>query len=91
MAGPIIATPDNTPAMTATRQVQVGDTGRAISALRPYGTVQFGDHRIEAMIEGGYLQSGRDVRIREIQGSRILVEELESEVKTDSGGDILPA
>ena len=82
---------ENTPAMTATRQVQVGDTGRAISALRPYGTVQFGDHRIEAMIEGGYLQSGRDVRIREIQGSRILVEELESEVKTDSGGDTLPA
>ena len=78
---------ESTPAMTATRQVQVGDAGRAISALRPYGTVQFGDHRLEAMIEGGYLQSGSQVRIREIQGSRILVEE----VKTDSDGDTLPA
>ena len=78
---------ESTPAMTATRQVQVGDAGRAISALRPYGTVQFGDHRLEAMIEGGYLQSGSHVRIREIQGSRILVED----VKTDSGVDTLPA
>ncbi|MCX6853395.1 MAG: hypothetical protein NTV80_00655 [Verrucomicrobia bacterium] len=67
---------ESTPAMTATRQVQVGDTGRAISALRPYGTVQFGDHRVEAMIESGYLQSGSDVRIREIQGARIVVESL---------------
>lgn len=74
---------ENTPAMNATRQVQVGDAGRAISALRPYGTVQFGDHRLEAMIEGGYLQSGSQVRIRDIQGSRILVEE----IKTDSVGD----
>jgi membrane-bound serine protease (ClpP class) len=77
---------ESTPAMTATRQIQVGDTGRTISAMRPYGTVQFGDHRLESMIEGGYLQSGSDVRIREVQGSRILVEE----VKTDSGGDTRP-
>lgn len=77
---------ESTPAMAATRQVQIGDTGRTISAMRPYGTVQFGDHRLESMIEGGYLQSGSDVRIREVQGSRILVEE----VKTDSGGDTLP-
>lgn len=65
---------ESTPAMIATRNVQIGDTGHTISALRPYGTVQFGDHRIEAMIETGYLQSGCDVRIREIQGVRIVVE-----------------
>jgi membrane-bound serine protease (ClpP class) len=66
---------ESTPAMAATRHVQVGDIGRSISALRPYGTVQFGDHRIEALVEGGYLQSGSSVRIREIQGARILVDE----------------
>jgi membrane-bound serine protease (ClpP class) len=67
---------DSTPAMTASRSVQAGDAGRAISALRPYGTVQFGNLRIEAMVEGGYLQSGTEVRVREVQGVRIIVEAL---------------
>lgn len=67
---------DSTPAMSASRCVQVGDAGRTISALRPYGTVQIGDLRVEAMIEGGYLQSGTEVRVREVQGTRIIVEAL---------------
>ena len=67
---------ESTPAMTASRSVQAGDQGRSISALRPYGTVQFGDLRIEAMVEGGYLQSGTEVRVREVQGARIIVEAL---------------
>jgi membrane-bound ClpP family serine protease len=82
---------ESTPAMTAIRHLQVGDKGCTLSALRPYGSVQFGDHRIEAMIEGSYLQSGRAVRLREIQESRIVVEEIEADVKTDSGVDTLPA
>ncbi len=67
---------ESTPAMTASRSVQAGDQGRTISALRPCGTVQFGDLRLEAIIESGYLQSGTDVRIREVQGARIIVEAL---------------
>ena len=65
---------ENTPALAATRRVQVGDRGLSLSALRPYGTVQFGEHRVEALIESGYLQSGSEVCIREIQGARIIVE-----------------
>jgi len=56
--------------------IQVGDTGSTFSALRPYGTVQFGDRRVEAMVEGGYLQNGTAVRVRDIQGSKIIVEEI---------------
>lgn len=67
-----------TPAMSAARSVKSGDEGLTVSALRPYGTVQFGDARVEAMVEGGYLQSGTSVRIREISGSRIIVEGLPS-------------
>ncbi|MES2594397.1 MAG: NfeD family protein [Verrucomicrobiota bacterium] len=67
-------TTENTPAMVATRAVKSGDEGRTVSALRPYGTVEFGDTRVEAMVEGGYLQSGTAVRIREIAGARIIVE-----------------
>jgi len=67
---------DSTPAMSASRSVKMGDEGRTISALRPYGTVQFGDQRIEAMVEGGYVQSGTSVRVREVSGARIVVEAL---------------
>lgn len=67
---------DSTPAVSAARAVKSGDEGRAISALRPYGTVQFGEVRVEAMVEGGYLQSGTAVRVREVAGSRIIVEGL---------------
>lgn len=59
---------------TSLQAVQIGDTGRACSALRPYGTVQFGEKRIEAMVEGGYLQNGAEVRVREVQGPKIIVE-----------------
>ncbi|HEY1048595.1 MAG TPA: hypothetical protein VGE39_02525 [Prosthecobacter sp.] len=54
--------------------LQVGDMGMTCSALRPYGTVEFGERRLEAMVEGGYLQNGTAVRIREIQGPKVIVE-----------------
>ncbi|TDU64056.1 membrane-bound serine protease (ClpP class) [Prosthecobacter fusiformis] len=57
-----------------TATVSIGDLGQTISALRPYGTAQFGERRIEAMVESGYLQSGTEVRIRDIQGPKIIVE-----------------
>jgi membrane-bound serine protease (ClpP class) len=62
------------PSQTAV--LQVGDVGQACSALRPYGTVQFGERRLEAMVEGGYLQNGTPVRIREINGPKVIVEEV---------------
>jgi membrane-bound serine protease (ClpP class) len=60
--------------MPPTVTLQVGDEGLTCSALRPYGTVEFSERRVEAMVEGGYLQSGSTVRIREIQGPKIIVE-----------------
>jgi membrane-bound serine protease (ClpP class) len=65
---------ESKPALAAVQQVQVGEQGKAVSALRPYGTVQFGDKRLEAVFEGGYLQAGTDVRVRELRDSRIIVE-----------------
>jgi len=67
-------TAESTPEVTALRAVKSGDEGRAVSALRPYGTVQFGDTRVEAMVEGSYLQSGTVVKVREVAGGRIVVE-----------------
>ena len=63
-----------TPAHTAVQALRCGDAGVTHSALRPYGTVAFGDRRVEAMVEGDYLQSGVAVRVREIAGAKIVVE-----------------
>ncbi len=60
----------------AATSVIVGDVGQTCSALRPYGTVQFGDRRLEAMVESGYLQNGTPVKVREIQGNKIIVESI---------------
>jgi len=74
LAGTAGGSLDTTPAMTAARGVQAGDTGTTCSALRPYGTVQFGETRLEAMVEGDYLQTGAAVRVREVQGTKVIVE-----------------
>ncbi|HYF36500.1 MAG TPA: NfeD family protein, partial [Prosthecobacter sp.] len=69
---------ETTPAALATQYVTIGQEGRTVSALRPYGTVEFGDQRLEAVFEGGYLQSGTPVRVREVRDTRIVVEPIAS-------------
>ncbi|MCX6852851.1 MAG: hypothetical protein NTY98_28510 [Verrucomicrobia bacterium] len=65
---------NDAPAMRDAIRAQVGDGGTARSALRPYGTIDIGGRLIEAMVEGGYVQSGTPVRVREIRGEKIIVE-----------------
>lgn len=64
----------DTPAAQAAQAVRPGDTGTAISALRPAGTAEFDGHRVEVTADQGYLPNGTAVRVREIQGTRIVVE-----------------
>lgn len=54
---------------------RVGDTGVTRSALRPYGSVEIGGRIVEAVADANaYLESGREVRVREAGGGRIVVE-----------------
>lgn len=69
--------------------LSTGDTGVTRSALRPYGTVEFGDRRLEAMAEDGYLPSGTVVRIREIRGPKIIVEPAGLSRKIDEQGQVM--
>lgn len=62
------------PLMRDASNAQEGDSGIARSALRPYGTIDLDGRLIEAMVEGGYIQSGTWVRVREIRGEKIIVE-----------------
>jgi membrane-bound ClpP family serine protease len=57
--------------------LQEGDIGKAISAMRPSGTVEFKDQLLEASTFGEYVKAGQKVRIKEIQGKTIYVETLD--------------
>ncbi len=67
-----------TPELLAAAAVSAGARGLTRSALRPYGTVEIDGRMVEAMVESGYLQAGEPVRVREVQGSKIIVEAIAS-------------
>jgi membrane-bound serine protease (ClpP class) len=52
----------------------VGLRGATITALRPAGTAQFGDRRLDVVTEGLFVDPGTPVRIASVHGSRIVVE-----------------
>ena len=54
--------------------VTVGDAGTTRSALRPYGHVDFNGVQVEAMVVGDYLMPGASVRVRSVNGGKIVVE-----------------
>lgn len=60
--------------------VGVGDWGVAQSALRPSGRARFGDETLDVITDGSYVAAGQQIRIVEMQGSRILVAEVEENV-----------
>jgi membrane-bound ClpP family serine protease len=55
--------------------VAVGARGVAVSPLRPSGRARFGDEYLDVLTDGDFVDSGRAVRIVEIRGSLIVVEE----------------
>lgn len=54
--------------------VQVGATGLTRSALRPYGHVEFDGVQVEAMVEGDYIMPNTQVRVKSVQGGKMVVE-----------------
>jgi membrane-bound ClpP family serine protease len=53
--------------------VAPGTTGRALSALRPSGTVLFGAERREVVTRGEFVPAGSEVRVLGIEQNRIVV------------------
>lgn len=59
------------------RDTLVGLTGRSITPLRPSGTAEFGGQRMDVVTVGGFIDSGRSIRVVKTDGTRIVVEETE--------------
>ena len=62
-------------AVKAEAPLNVGDIGKAETMLRPAGIVLFGDRRVSVVSEGQYIDKGKSVRVCQVEGARIVVEE----------------
>ncbi|MCA3005169.1 MAG: hypothetical protein IOD15_07365 [Phycisphaerales bacterium] len=57
----------------ATLAAQVGQTGVAITPMRPAGRVQIGEALVDAVAEEGFIASGTPVKVVESSGMRVVV------------------
>ena len=55
------------------RQDLIGAVGRTITDLRPSGTAEFGDERVDVVTEGPFLDAGVTVKIMRAEGYRHVV------------------
>ncbi len=53
----------------------LGKVGAATSFLRPSGTATFDDLPVDVITRGAFIKAGTTVRVVEVQGSRVVVEE----------------
>ena len=66
-----------TPTSTEGPQIQVGDWGLAESPLRPAGKVAFGDEYVDVVTDGSFVDKGKQVRVLQVSGNRIVVREID--------------
>lgn len=58
--------------------VRLGEQGVALSELRPMGTCQFGDERVEVRSDLGLIPPGTKVKVVNIESGRLIVRALET-------------
>lgn len=54
--------------------IKVGDTGVAVSTLKPYGKAEIGDVEYEVRSDGNYINAGEKIKVVRIDGINIYVE-----------------
>ncbi|WP_436796449.1 NfeD family protein [Desulfuribacillus stibiiarsenatis] len=55
----------------------LGQTGLAVTPLRPAGTMEIGDTRIDVISQGSFIDRGKTVKIVKIEGTRVIVREIQ--------------
>lgn len=58
-------------------ELEVGATGTVVTKLRPVGKIKVGDATYSVVTEGRWLEAGAKVSIVDIEGNRIVVEEVQ--------------
>lgn len=54
----------------------LGRHGTALTDLRPAGTAEVDEHRIDVVTQGGFVQQGRPIQVIQVEGNRVVVEEI---------------
>lgn len=57
-------------------KVQQGDTGVALSQLRPSGKIRIKDRKIDAITQGDFIDPDSEVRVVKIAGNQVVVEKI---------------
>ena len=52
----------------------VGQEGMALTPLRPSGTVEVGERRLEVVSDGSFVEKGQRIRVQRVDGNIIVVE-----------------
>lgn len=51
----------------------VGQTGKALTDLRPSGSAIINDERIDVVTEGDYIERGNEIIVKKVEGSKVVV------------------
>ncbi len=57
-------------------QELMGKTGRAITPLRPAGTAQIGDSRVDVVAETGLIDPENQIKVVHVDGNRVVVRQI---------------
>jgi membrane-bound serine protease (ClpP class) len=73
-APPALVDKDGKPLPPPQPVLSIGDWGVASTMLRPGGKARFGEQLFDVVADGAFIQPGIQVRVTELQGTRIVVE-----------------
>lgn len=68
---------DGKPILQTHPLVSVGDWGQSESLLRPSGRASFAGRSIDVVSQGDFVEAGKQIKVIDIQGNRIVVVEVE--------------
>ncbi|SDH47580.1 membrane-bound serine protease (ClpP class) [Alteribacillus persepolensis] len=61
------------------RKELIGKTGITLTPLRPSGSINVDEERLDVVTEGGYVDQGEQVTVVDVEGSRIIVRKVEAD------------
>ena len=60
--------------------VMPGQTGQALTQLRPAGKIRIREKKVDAITQGEFIGSGTDVRVVAVEQNRVVVEKMGEEI-----------
>ncbi len=55
--------------------LEVGQKGKAISDIKPFGKVEFGDKIYEVKSDSGFISAGTEVQIHRLESNKIIIKQ----------------